>query len=159
MTAPPFDPQQGHRWFAAALNNLAWDLVEAASRTDRDADRMIHAAHGACFHWLEVGDPIHHLRALCLLTSAYVAAGFGPGASRNADACLSLYEQTEPDQTPFDRACVHGCAAAAFTLARESDRAETQRKELEAAYNQLEDPEDRTLIDRLYRVPLPKREP
>ena len=34
MTQPPFDVQRAHRWFAVELNNLAWEIVEADSRTE-----------------------------------------------------------------------------------------------------------------------------
>jgi hypothetical protein len=35
-----------------------------------DLERMIHAAHAACFHWLQVGSLLNHLRAECLLATA-----------------------------------------------------------------------------------------
>lgn len=50
MNPPPFDLAQAHRWFAIALNNTAWELVELPERTDEQAQRMIHAAHAACYH-------------------------------------------------------------------------------------------------------------
>ena len=46
---------------------------------------MIHAAHGACFHWLAAGDLLNHLRAQCLLATAYAKAGLAerPFGTRN----------------------------------------------------------------------------
>src|SRR5687768_7578725 len=90
MAEAPFDVARAHRWFAVELNNVAWELVEARERSTADAERMIHAAHGACFHWLQVGDLLNHLRAQCLITTAYLKAGIAEAAVRHATHCLEL---------------------------------------------------------------------
>jgi hypothetical protein len=64
MAKPPVDVAQAHRWFAVEPNNLAWDLAEMANRSPDNTERMIHAAHAACFHWLEAGNVLNHLRAV-----------------------------------------------------------------------------------------------
>ena len=153
MAKPPFDLQKGHRWFAVELNNLGWEYVEADTRTDEETERMIHAAHGACFHWLEAGDLLNHLRAQCLLASAYAAAKLAEPAVRHAEKCLSLSEEAGGTQTPFDRAVSHGCAAIAYQQAGDTQRAHEQRRALEASLDGLDDHEA-GVIDRLYRVPL-----
>ena len=70
MPEAPFDLNQAHRWFAIELNNLAWACVESTDRDEETTDRAIHAAHAACYHWLQVGDPLNHQRAQCLLAAA-----------------------------------------------------------------------------------------
>jgi len=90
MSEPPFDLKQGHHWFAVGLTNITWAYVEADSISEHEAEKVIHAAHGACFHWLEVGDLLNHLRAQCLLASAYIAAGLPTDAVRHARKCLAL---------------------------------------------------------------------
>src|SRR5688572_3808946 len=92
MTTPPFDVERAHRWFAIELNNLTWGLVEAAERSPDDVEKMIHAAHGACFHWLQVGNLLNHLRAQCLLATVYAKAGLAESAVRHAEKCLQLSE-------------------------------------------------------------------
>lgn len=75
MSTAPFDLPKAHRWFAVELNNLCWDLIEAEHRSAEQTERMIHAAHAACHHWLQVGTAVNNLRAECLLATAYALAG------------------------------------------------------------------------------------
>ena len=154
MAEPPFDLKKGHRWFAVELNNLGWEYVEAESRTDDEVERMIHAAHGACFHWLQVGDLLHHLRAQCLIVSAYCAAGLSEPAMRHAEKCLALSAQASDTQSKFDLACVHGCAALAYAQGGATKQAEEQRDALDKACTKLESQDEIQLIERLYRIPL-----
>lgn len=150
MTDPPFDVQRAHRWFAIELNNLAWDLVESAERSAHDSERMIHAAHAACFHWLQSGTLLNHFRAQCLLATAYAATGLGEAAVRHAERCLGLSREASDTQTPFDRATAHGCAANACALAgRLSEAREHYRvaKEVAATFT---DSADIEVFNRLY---------
>jgi hypothetical protein len=153
MAKPPFDLKKGHRWFAVELNNLAWDCIEADTRTDEQLQVMIHAAHGACFHWLQVGDVLNHLRAQNLLAVAYYTAGLPGPAVRHAEQCLQLSAQAGDSQTAFDLACVHGCAALAYRQAGDSQRAKEQRNALERAITNLEVEDDIKVVERLYRSP------
>lgn len=153
MPEPPFDVTRAHRWFAVELNNLAWQFVEAADRSPGDTERMIHAAHGACFHWLQVGNPLNHLRAQCLLATAYAKAGIAEGAVRHAERCLELSRQAGDTQSAFDRATAHGCAAIAFAAEGRMDAARAQHRLARAAAEQFDDPDDRPVFDRLYPTP------
>jgi hypothetical protein len=153
MPDPPFDLARAHRWFAVELNNLAWGLVEAEDRAPLDAERMIHAAHASCFHWLQVGEVLNHLRAQCLLATAYSRAGLGEAAVRHAEKCLALGRDADRKMTPFDRAAAHGCAALACATA---GRAEDARREYQLATSAaatLDDPSDAELFRRLYPDP------
>jgi hypothetical protein len=104
---------RAHRWFAVECNNRAWDLVEKSDRTVEETERMIHAAHAALWHWRKVGTEINHLRARCLLATAYLAANDCDTAVRYADQCVELSEQLGDAQTTFDRAMVYGSASRA----------------------------------------------
>lgn len=153
MAEPPFDVTRAHRWFAVELNNLAWELVEAPDRSPADAERMIHAAHGAYFHWLQVGNPLNHLRAECLLATAYAKAGIGEAAARHAERCLELSREAGDTQTAFDRATAHGCAGVAFAAAGRIEEAKAQYLLAFAAAERFFDPDDRPVFYRLYPVP------
>lgn len=159
MAEAPFDVGRAHRWFAVELNNLAWEYVEAPSRSDEDVQRMIHASHGACFHWLEVGDLLNHLRAQSLLATVYVTAGYPEAAVRHAQACLQLAQQAGEKQTAFDRACVHGSAAMAFQLAGDKTSTQQHSQALETACQAITDKGDIKVIDKLYRTPLTSGQP
>ncbi|MFT3788758.1 MAG: hypothetical protein QM770_21745 [Tepidisphaeraceae bacterium] len=153
MSASSFNVRRAHQWFAIELNNLAWDLVEANERSPADAERMIHAAHGACFHWLEVGELVNHLRAQCLLAAAYAKASLAESAVRHAEQCLRLSREAGDKQSAFDRASAHGCASNAYTLAGRMDDARTvYERALEAAKG-FDDPDDRPVFERLFPRP------
>ena len=153
MAEPPFDATRAHRWFAVELNNLAWELVEAVGRSPADTERMIHAAHGACFHWLQVGNPLNHLRAECLLATTYAKAGLVEAAIRHAQRCLELSHEAGDTQSAFDRATAHGCAAVALAAGGRTDEARAQHELALAAAQRFDDPEDRPVFDRLYPGP------
>jgi tetratricopeptide (TPR) repeat protein len=150
---PQFDVAVADRWFAVELNNLAWQLVEADSRSPEDTERMIHAAHASCWHWLQAGTLLNHLRAQCLISTAYAAAGYAEAALRYAEKCLSLSREAGNAQTPFDRATTHGCAARAYARAGQLDEARRQYEAGVAAIRECTDPEDRVVFDKLYPQP------
>lgn len=153
MSEPPFDVQKAHRWFAVELNNESWGLVEAAERSPADVERMIHAAHGACYHWLHVGDLLNHLRAQCLLATAYAKANLVEPAVRHAEKCLQLSEEAGEKQTAFDRATAYGCAANAYKLAGQLEKSRSAYQRACVAAEKFEDAGDRPVFDQLYPAP------
>jgi tetratricopeptide (TPR) repeat protein len=150
---PPFDLKQAHRWFAIELNNQAWDLLEAPQRSPREAERMIHAAHAACFHWLEAGDLLNHLRAQCLLATAYHKVGIAEAAVGHAQRCLALSGEAGDTQSAFDRATAHGCAAIAFASAGRIEDAQAEYKLALSATERFADPSEMAVFRRLYPAP------
>jgi hypothetical protein len=152
MPDSPLDIDKAHRYFAVELNNRAWDLVEAPSRTDDETDEMLHAAHGAAWHWSKVGEPIHQLRAMVLLAAAHAKAGLGEAAIRFADRGLALSERVGDAQSAFDRATVHGAAALAWRTAGRGAEAERHAANRHAATAALADDQERKLIEQLFGV-------
>src|SRR6185295_17914133 len=152
MTEAPFDVQQAHRWFAIEFNNLAWDLVELPARSVDEVDRMIHAAHAACLHWLQAGNLLNHLRAQCLLATAYAKAGRGEFAVEHAQKCLSLSQQAGDQQTAFDWATAHGCAANAYACAGKMTEARSHHQRALAAAEPL-DADEQRVFSQLYPAP------
>jgi hypothetical protein len=153
MTTAPFDVKRAHQWFAVELNNRTWDLVERDERSPADVDRMIHAAHAACYHWLEVGDALNHLRAECLLATAYATAHLPEPAVRHAEKCLMLLRDAGERATPFDRATAHGCASVAYKLAGCMDEARAEYDRAQAAAEEFDDPAERPVFERFYPAP------
>lgn len=152
MSEPSFDIEKAHRWFAVEFNNLAWDLYESTGRTESDTERMIHAAHAACFHWFEVGVDVNRLRALCLLASAYAAAGLGELAVRYATQCVALSDRLGDEQTKFDRATALGCAYLAHRVAGNARAAGEFHRSAREAAAALPDDDERTVFLRLFNV-------
>jgi hypothetical protein len=153
---PPFDLQRAHRWFAVELNNLSWDFVEAKSRTPDEMELMIHAAHGACYHWLQVGNILNHQRALNLLAHAYLTAGDANAALRHALKCLAISEEAGDQQDNFDIATKHGIAALAMNLAQQHEQATQHKHAFDEARKQLDHPDELDVVKRLYLEPMGK---
>jgi hypothetical protein len=150
---PPFDLAQAHRWFAVEFNNRAWDLVESPARSSEQTREMLSAAHASALHWRAVGKPINQLRSECLLATAYAAAGLADSAQWHANECLRLSDQLDSEQTPFDRATVHGSAASAYATAGDPNRARQHHQKLTEIAAALTEPEERALILKLYPAP------
>ncbi|HQY89344.1 MAG TPA: hypothetical protein PK402_11845, partial [Tepidisphaeraceae bacterium] len=135
--------------FAIECNNEAWRLLESASPSSDEIDRMIHLAHASCFHWLNAGDLLNHLRAQNLLATAYTKANMPTCAVRHAERCLELSREAGEKQTAFDRAMVHGCAAKAFRLAGRASDASKHDALLLDLMKKLES-DEQMLVEKLY---------
>ena len=151
MSAPPFDLEKAHRWFAVEFNNRAWDLIEKDGRTAEETQEMLHAAHAAAIHWKTIGTSANEQRAENLLATAYLKASRAEPALRHAQRCLALSEQhaASATQTPFDRATALGCAGRAHELA--GDASEGERL-ITLALKEAKrlDADDRPVFDKLY---------
>jgi hypothetical protein len=153
MPEPPFDPAQAHRWFAVECNNLAWNTIESESRSPADLERLIHAAHASVWHWSHIGTPLHELRGLVLLTTAYCIAHQPDAARHYARRCLTLSRQLGEEQTAFDRATALASAALAARIGGDGAEAgQLQAQALVAAAGL--DAEDRGVFDQLYAGPI-----
>jgi ATP/maltotriose-dependent transcriptional regulator MalT len=153
MADAAFDIDVAHRWFAAEFNNRAWDLVESRDRSAAESERMIHLAHAACVHWLEVGRPINHVRAQCLLATVYALAGDGRAAVRHAERCLALAGEIPNELTPFDRASAYGCAANAHVCHGEMDRAREYHRQA-VQFAAVLDADESKIFNELYSAPV-----
>jgi hypothetical protein len=153
MPQPPFDVPQAHRWFAVELNNLAWDLVEAPARSPDEVERMIHAAHAACHHWLQVGSPLNHQRALCLLATAYAVGGRSESAVHYAALCQEMSDRNGDTQSAFDRATACGCSSLAAESGGAHDLAKNFYDQALDAASKFEDADDNSVFSRLYPPP------
>jgi hypothetical protein len=99
------------RWFAAACNNRAWELIERERRTAAEDHEMLHAAHASAWHWARVGTELHEARAKMLLGMAHALAGDGPLALRYATASFNYFN--EHDAPDWEQAFAHLVLAAA----------------------------------------------
>lgn len=153
MSAPnaPFDLEKAHKWFAVSCNNEAWDLVEAEQLEGDDAERMIHAAHTACYHWMGVGEKVNQLRALVLLTSAYLKKQQAEPAVHYAEQTVEMLKDCD-GVTGFDRACVLGSAMCAYELGEDHEKAEHYRCQAYEAMNDVHEPDEKKVIEDLYNL-------
>jgi hypothetical protein len=154
MAETPINVERANRWFAVEFNNRAWELVEAAKRSAEETEQMIHAAHAACVHWLAVGNDLNHLRAQCLLATAYAAGGFGEAAVRHAVKCLELCQAAGNEATTFDRATELGCASIAYACAGQMELGKQFYEQSLVVAAKFEDAEDRAVFDKFYPRPI-----
>jgi hypothetical protein len=147
MLAPAFDLQAAHRYFAAALNNRAWDLLEKSDRSPLEDDQMLHAAHGACHHWSHVGTVVNRARSLYLLANAYADRGEGLIGLRFAEQCLRLICEHRAEMADFDIAFAYECAARSQAAAGAPEEARWLKRLARESGDQIQDEEDRKVFD------------
>jgi len=150
MSQWPMEQAAAERWFAVEFNNQAWSLVESATRSADENERLVHLAHAACLYWSEAGTSINRQRALDLLAHAYVAAGRGEQAVRYAEEAWQLSLEHGDEQTPFDRAEAASTMSVALRAAGRKSQADEWRAKAEEAVAKLE-ADDRAVIERLLR--------
>ena len=66
---------EAHRHFAAGLNGEVWGLLGKEERSVEEDERMVHAAHASCYHWLEIGTGLHQQRGEWLIARVYSELG------------------------------------------------------------------------------------
>lgn len=145
MNAPPFDVAKARRWFACECNNHAWELLDKPDRTADEAERLVHEAHAACFHWLDAGTPVNHLRALQLLAVVYAELERPAESQRYAARARELAREHAADLAEFDTPFVLEACARAHAAAGDQRQAREFKRQAEEAARALSDPEDRKI--------------
>ena len=112
-----------HKLLGAELNGLVWELLEKPDRLPEDDERMLHAAHGSCYHWLEVGAPANHSRGEWLISRVYTVLGKADPALHFARRCLEICEKHGIGD--YDIAFAYEAMARAYSLA--GDHAQFER--------------------------------
>lgn len=149
---PPFDSAIAHHWFATDLNNFAWSLLEKGDRGRERVELMIHAAHAAHYHWLQVGTDLNQQRSYCLLASVYAFAERPAEATRYGEAALEWTNLAADDTMPFDRAVAHAAASRAFETAGDAERAAREWSEAEMIARAVGDEADLKVLEALYSL-------
>lgn len=146
-TIPTLDAAQ-HRQEAVALFNLVWEYLNEKSRTPQDDDQMIHAAHASRWHWSHGGDaagPEQLAVGEWQCSRAYAVLGRGEPALHHARAALRICE--ESDLGDWVLAAAYEAQARASAVAGDSDAAREWLERARAATAEIEDPEDRVVIE------------
>lgn len=148
VAQPPFDLPQAHRWFGIEFNNAAWELVEAATRTKAETERMLRLAHASCLHWESVGTPANEQRGLVLLAMAHAVAGLGNRAAALAQQAIEVGKAHDELLTPFDRAAAAACMATALRSNGQARDASAWEAKVHTLIATLDD-DDRPVIQRM----------
>jgi hypothetical protein len=85
----------GHKKFAAAAFNHAWDFIDLKVRADQDVHQMLDAAHASSWHWRHRDDATPQNRSVADWQLSRVHALAGNGAMALDYGNLSLVTANE----------------------------------------------------------------
>ena len=137
---------EAHRHFAQSTNGRVWELLQKPSRTQMEADEMLHAAHACAYHWMFAGTAVHRQRGEWLIGHVHVALGHGNEALRHAQRCFELTESNRHLMQDFDIAYAFEGMARAQALLGDHKMAEEFLTLAEQAGNAIANEEDRSIF-------------
>ncbi|MBC8355556.1 MAG: hypothetical protein H8E66_26560 [Planctomycetes bacterium] len=152
MPEAPFEESLAHRWFAVELNNKTWDWLEAEDYDDPSAERVVHAAHASCYHWLEAGGAANNARAECLVANVHAAIRDFSGALRHAFRCVELTKANPDELADWDWAFAYDALARAHAAAGETKQASIVRMRARELGNKIADEQDKEFFDKWHRA-------
>ncbi len=138
-----YTEQQAHRFFGGQLNGAVWQLLEKADRSEDEDERMVHAAHGSLYHWLQVGTAVNQQRGEWMLSHVYAELGRAAAAMRYAQRCQQLTEANAELMEDFDLAYAYEALARANAVAGNRDEAENYIAQAQAAGEKIADEESK----------------
>ena len=130
-----------HRFFAANLFNLTWELIDKEGRTREDDERMIYAAIASRFHWGEIGTPLEFERGEWMIGRVCALLGYGDSALHHSQRCLEICEQN--DIVDFDIAFAYEGIARALKVQGDAAQAAEYITKGKAAAEGIAKPEDK----------------
>ena len=138
--------KEAHLPLAKKLNGHVWELLDRQTRSPREDDLMVHAAHASCYHWLQAGTGVHHQRGEWMIARVYTVLGIPQPALHHAGQCLDLTEEFPELMEDFDHAFAWECAARANAAAGNTEEAIRYIGLAEAAGRDIADEEDRKIF-------------
>lgn len=135
-----------HGALARELNGETWSLLEKAGRSEAEDQRMIHAAHASCYHWLHAGTPLHEQRGEWLIARVYAVLGAGEAALRHAGRCRVLTEAHADLMQDFDRAYSCEGLARAHAVAGNAEEARRWKEQARKAGGSIAGEENRKIF-------------
>ncbi len=143
MSAEAKKPTQEdmHRFFAANLFNLTWELIEKENRTREDDERMLYAACASRFHWGEIGTPLEFERGEWMISRICAILGKAAPALAHAERCLEICDQN--NIADFDIAFAYEGIARALKLQGDESKAAEYIEKAENAAEAIAKKDDR----------------
>ena len=80
MSQAEFNQSSAHKYFSVAFNQLTWELLGQAKRSQVDEDRLRYAAYASAMHWSVVGTQVEMSRAEWLISRMHCVLGDPVGA-------------------------------------------------------------------------------
>jgi len=139
-----FTIQESHGAFAVGLNNLVWELLGKGNRTDEDDRKMLHAAHGSYYHWINVGKPINFQRGEWLVSHVYAVLNRAEPALYHALECLKITEENYLED--FDLAYSYEALARAYAVSGDTPNFKKFLKLAQKAGERIKETENKKLF-------------
>lgn len=146
-------PEETALWqkrLASQANNRAWALAESTARTPGDDEEMLHAAHAAMHLWCIVGNERNRAHAEQLLAHVHALLGNAAAAARYGEPAFQFF--TREDNAPWELAFAHAIAANVAACRGDAATHAARYAEAKARIAALEDPEDREILEKSFRV-------
>lgn len=137
------DPAQQRR-LAVELFNRVWTLMELGHRDEVQDAEMLHAAHASCYHWMQVGEPVHRARGEWQVSRVYTVLGHGEEALFHARKVLAICEANGIGD--WDLAYAYEALARACAVSGDDDEARRWVERARDAAEQVAEAEDRELV-------------
>lgn len=157
MTEKP-SPEETVLWqkrLASQANNRAWSLAEQPSRSADEDEEMLQAAHAAMYFWKIVGTDRNHAHAAQLLAHVYALLRLPNPANYYHLKSSAFFESSVNE--PWESALMQAIAANVAQASGDPRGHLESYAKAEEAIRNLEDPEDRNILNATLRViPKPK---
>ncbi|MDT7547398.1 MAG: MerR family transcriptional regulator, thiopeptide resistance regulator [Actinomycetota bacterium] len=137
------DPET-ERATAISLFNGVWDLLGKEQRTPDEDARMIHMAHASCYHWLQVGEPVHGARGEWQCSRVYAVLGRSEPALFHARRVLDICQRNGIGD--WDIAFAYEAMSRAHAVAGDDDEAQRWAEQARAACAEIVDDADREIV-------------
>lgn len=149
MTDPVENPSDAevkrwHRTFAPRAFNNTWRYLDADHLTREEEEEMLASTFAQKYHWSEVGDPRNWAIADWQVSRVLAVLGYAELSRRFGERSLEI--AVEHDLDPFVKGFAHEAIARA---AADVDDVDTFTEHVEAARAlaaEVEDPEDREVL-------------
>jgi hypothetical protein len=138
---------EAHKYFAISYHQEVWQLLEKKDRSSLDNERMIHAAHASCRHWLEVGEAVNQQRGEWMISHAYSVTGQGSQGLKHAERCLAITFSNEEQVKDFDWSYAYESVARAHVVLGQSQLAKAYWKLAKTAGEKISDEQDKKVWD------------
>lgn len=149
-------PEETALWqrrLASQANNRAWSLAESLSRTPEEDQEMLQASHAAMHFWKIVGTANNRAHAALLVSHAYALLGLASPAEYYQAMWQPLLVPGKAE--PWEIALAQAVAANVAAAKGDAKAHRAHYVQASTLVAQLQDPEDRSILEATLRV-LPK---
>lgn len=131
---------------AKDLFNLTWTYLTKPVRTPAEDDLMLHAAHASCFHWSEVGEPVHGARGHWQVARVNAVLKRPEAALHHAQRCLDICLENRIGD--WDLAFAYEAIARAYRIAGNEPEFDRFLSLARQAAAEVAEAEDRELLEK-----------